>query len=140
MPLISVTTNTSMRHCKCTMWNYHSLWRHNILTINFWFESTIIRFLVEWKISMIEIFISINIRIIQMKWNIYFTGRLFIYFIRDWRNYKLINNKCLIVCDRRNREHPVAVWIAKLKCMSVQMMQTPYTVTSSRVNMKQYLE
>ena len=74
---------------------------------------------------MIEIFMSVNIRIIQMEWNIYFTGRLFIYFVREWRICKLASiDKCLIVCDRRKRAP--ALWIAKLKCMSVQMMQTPY--------------
>lgn len=135
MPLIWITTNTPMRHYKCTMWNYHSLWRHNILAINCWFESTIITFLVEWKIFMREIFMSTNNCIVLAEWNIYFIGRLFIYFVRNWRICKLASiDKCLIVCDRRKRAP--AVWIAKLKCMPVQMMQTPYTVTSSRVDME----
>ena len=79
------------------------------------------------NLHMIELFMSTNIRIIQMKWNIYFTDRLFIYFVRDWRIYKPVSiDKCLIVCDRRNRELQLCEYVAKLKCMSVQMMQTPY--------------
>ena len=32
----------------------------------------------------------------------------------------------MIVSDRRNREHQLCEYVAKPKCMPVQMMQTPY--------------